>query len=94
MVITYFPAFTVFSFIVIVKPGPTVPVSVPVLTAPNVELASASIARAVARAAVISRIGAPFLAEGERAVCHHNSLAARLGSGHRDKPQIVIPATR
>src|SRR3954468_16107674 len=49
MVIADLPAFTVFLFIVIVKPGPTVPVSVFafVLAAANVGLASASVARIV-----------------------------------------------
>src|SRR3954471_11797810 len=45
IVIAYVPAFTAFLFIVIVKPGPTVPAIVFVFTAPNVELASASVAR-------------------------------------------------
>src|SRR4051812_36756225 len=59
MVITYVPDFTVFLFMVIVKPGPTVPVSVFVLVPADVELASANVARIVVRPMVISRIGAP-----------------------------------
>ena len=63
MVIAYVPAFTAFLFIAMVNPGPTVPVSarvlVFVLTAPNVELASANVARIVVRPRVISRMGAP-----------------------------------
>src|SRR3954452_4479063 len=47
MVIAYVPAFTLFLFIVIVKPGPTVPVRAFVSTAANAELASANVARVV-----------------------------------------------
>src|SRR5882757_2115952 len=60
MVTTYVPAFTVFLFIVIVKPGPTVPVRVFVFTAADVTLASASVARIVVRPRVIRRMGAPL----------------------------------
>src|SRR3954452_24712144 len=49
MVITYVPAFTVFLFIEIVKPGPTLPVSVFALVAAKVGPASASVARSVMR---------------------------------------------
>jgi len=47
IVITYVPDFTVFLFIVIVKPGPTVPVSALAFVAANATLASASVARIV-----------------------------------------------
>src|SRR5258708_29760547 len=49
MVIAYVPAFTVCLFILIVKPGPTVPVSVFALAGPNTGLASASLASIVVR---------------------------------------------
>src|SRR5438445_10813777 len=92
MVIAYVPAFTVFLFIEIVKPGPTVPVSVFVFVAADVEPASASVARIVVRPPVISRMGAP-LVRREDAVCH-NSVATRLGEAHRDEPQVVTAASR
>jgi hypothetical protein len=60
-VITYVPAFTVSLFIVIVKPGPTAPVSVFAFVAANVELASASVARIVVRPTVVSRTGSSLV---------------------------------
>src|SRR3989440_12695495 len=49
MVITYIPALTVCLFIEMVKPGPTVPVSVFAFVAAKVGPASASVARSVVR---------------------------------------------
>jgi hypothetical protein len=66
--ITYVPAFTVFLFIEIVKPEPTVQASALAFVAPSVTLATASVARIVVTPPVISRIG--------------RSLASRVRTGY------------
>src|SRR3954471_11454800 len=84
MVIVYVPALTVFLFIVIVKPGPTVPVSVFAFVAANVELASASVARTPVKPMVIGRMGAPWVAKWRTQVCREDSVAARRSAPHPD----------
>src|SRR3954451_4577696 len=64
MVIAYVPAFTDFLLIEIVKPGPTVPVSVLVVAAAVADagLAIATIASIVVRLPMIFRMDAPWVA--------------------------------
>src|SRR3954470_16998917 len=81
MVIAYVPAFTVVLLIVIVKPGPTVPLSVFAFVAANVELASASVARIVVSPMVIGRMRAPWLADGE--TCCVTTTASRRDAAQR-----------
>src|SRR5207244_7049190 len=79
MMITYLPAFTVFLFIVIVKPGPSVPISVFVRVAAKDGTARARDATIAIKASLAVRMGLLSFVSVELPSCPARSEGSRAG---------------